>query len=355
MRIIEDNVKKGYIKLIPENPDDLWILYNIIKPGDLVTAPTTREIKGDKGSSSRRIPMKLTIRVKTMEFQPFTERLRIRGIVVEGPDKFGVKGHYHTLNIEIGTPLTIYKDEWSEYYLKRLREATTPRGRILLVALDYDEAVITLLGEQGVKTLYEETAHIPGKNEPQQYESSLKRYLEELTSRIAELIDKYDPGVVVVASPGGLAKEVYGMLKEKKPHVSIIVDHVSMGGSAGVKELLRRDSVRNALRDLSLVKASRILEEFRRRLIKEPDMIAYGIDEVLEAVQANAVDKLVVVEDHLRSYDEEYRRRIEELLDEAYKRRAEIVIVPSKTDVAEEANAFTGIIALLRYPFKRFI
>ncbi len=341
------------MKVVPEDPDDLWILYNIIKPGDLVTAPTTREIKGDKGSSSRRIPMTLTVRVKNMEFQPFTERLRIRGIVVEGPERFGVKGHHHTLNIEIGTPLTIYKDRWSLYQVKRLYEASKPRGRIMLVALDYDEASIALLGEQGLRILYDESTRIPGKDEPQQYESSLKRFLEDLANRVIELYDKHRPDIVVIGSPGSLAKRLSEIIGSRR-RINISIDHISMGGVSGINELIRRDSVKNAIRDLSLIKASRILEEFKKRLIRDPDLVAYGFEEVREAVKANAVEKLLIVEGMLSSYDEEYRRRVEELLDEAYRRRAEIVIVPSKTVVAEEVEGFTGIIALLRYPFKRF-
>jgi Predicted RNA-binding proteins len=39
------NLKKGFVKVVPESLDDLWHLYNIIYKGDEVYAYTTREIK----------------------------------------------------------------------------------------------------------------------------------------------------------------------------------------------------------------------------------------------------------------------------------------------------------------------
>ena len=141
VKIIEANLKKGFLKLIPETTDDLWILYNVIEEGDIVVAKTTREVKGDEGSSGRRIPMTLAIKVRHVEFQQFTERLRVRGIVVEGPERYGVKGHYHTLNIDTGTLLTIFKEEWPSYLVKKIRDACRKRSGVLLVALDYDETL----------------------------------------------------------------------------------------------------------------------------------------------------------------------------------------------------------------------
>ena len=46
--------------------------------------------------------MILTVRVEAVEFQAFTTRLRIRGIVIEGPEKYGVVGKNHTHSIEPG-------------------------------------------------------------------------------------------------------------------------------------------------------------------------------------------------------------------------------------------------------------
>ena len=351
LKILEKELKKGYVKVIPENQDDLWILYNIIKPGDIVRAQTTREIKGDRGGSSRRVPMTLTIKVKTLEFQPFTERLRIRGVVVEGPEKFGVKGHYHTINIEIGKPLIIVKEEWPLHIVKRLEKASKLPGRILLIALDYDEATIKLLGEQGVRDMYSSYSLLGGKREPEAYERNLEKYIEEIADKIINITSREKPEIIIIGSPASLSEKLKNKLREKGFKGKIITDHISIGGEPGIRELLHRDSVKNAIKDLSVIKASYILGEFRRRILKEPDLVAYGIEEDEEAVKANAVDKLLINEELLKSYDEGFRRRIDKLLDEALRRGAEIVILPMNTDISMELESFTGILALLRYPY----
>ncbi|MEM2320004.1 MAG: mRNA surveillance protein Pelota, partial [Candidatus Bathyarchaeia archaeon] len=48
MKVLEINLKKGFVKVIPETLDDLWHLYNIIYKNDEVYAYTTREIKSDE-------------------------------------------------------------------------------------------------------------------------------------------------------------------------------------------------------------------------------------------------------------------------------------------------------------------
>lgn len=352
MRILEKDLKKGYIKVVAEDQDDLWALYNIIKPGDRVTAATTRDVKHEEGGSSRRIPMILTIEVKALEFQPFTERLRIRGIVVEGPERFGVKGHHHTLNIEPGKPLIIWKDEWSKNELEIMNRFTSRKQRILLVAFDYDEASVALLTEQGVRLLEDFASNIPGKREPALFQKGLENYLSSLSEKIAGYIDRFNTDIVVIASPGDLQRRVAKRIRERK-RINIITDTVSIGGQSGIRELLRRDSIREAIKEISIIKAQKILDEFHRLLSKNSDMVAYGIDDVEYSVRYNAVDKLLVSEELLRVYDEELRRRVSSVLDEAYKRRAEIIIVPHNSDVGIEIEGLGGIIAILRYPLNK--
>ncbi|ADI32669.1 mRNA surveillance protein pelota [Staphylothermus hellenicus] len=352
MKVLEKDLKKGYLKILPEDQDDLWALYNIIKPLDRVTATTTRDVKHGEISSSRRIPMTLTIEVRTLEFQPFTERLRIRGVVVEGPERYGVKGHYHTLNIDPGKPLVIWKEKWGRNELEIISRFTSRKQKVLLAAFDYDEAAIAMLTEQGIRLLEDFASNIPGKREPALFQKGLEKYLSSIAEKIFNYINKFQVDIVVIASPGDLQRRVARIIKEKK-QVNIITDTVSIGGQGGIRELLRRDSVREAIKEINIIKAQRILDEFHKYLSKNPDMVAYGIDDVEYAVKHNAVDKLLVSEELLRVYDEEARRRVSSILDEAYRRRAEIIIVPHNSDVGLEVEGLGGIVALLRYPLKK--
>ena len=102
MRVLHRDPKTGEIKMRVENPDDLWHLHNLLLPGDLVRASTTRreEVKSDKVRPERgeKVRVTLTIRVEGVEFQAFSDRLRITGVIVDGPQDLG---RHHTLNIGV--------------------------------------------------------------------------------------------------------------------------------------------------------------------------------------------------------------------------------------------------------------
>ena len=113
MKVIFKDLKHGEIKLMPENLDDIWHLYNIVDAGDLVRAVTFRtdEQKDDKIRSKKaeKKRMKVGIRVSEVKFHEFSDRLRIQGKIIEGPQDLG---SFHTFNItdESMEPISIIKN-----------------------------------------------------------------------------------------------------------------------------------------------------------------------------------------------------------------------------------------------------
>ena len=51
VKIIEKNLGQGFVKVVPDSPDDLWHLYNVIYKGDEAYAYTSRAIKSDTETS----------------------------------------------------------------------------------------------------------------------------------------------------------------------------------------------------------------------------------------------------------------------------------------------------------------
>ncbi|HDH81668.1 MAG TPA: mRNA surveillance protein Pelota, partial [Thermoplasmatales archaeon] len=123
MKVLYKNLKDGEIKLLIQNTDDCWHLYNIIEEGDLASAFTYRtksqtddKKREGKGEKER---MYLTIRVTEVSFQEFSDRLRVQGIIEEGPQDLG---KHHTFNLKVGDEIKIKKN-WKKYHLKRIEEA----------------------------------------------------------------------------------------------------------------------------------------------------------------------------------------------------------------------------------------
>jgi protein pelota len=152
LRIRNKDYNTGEIKLMVQNMDDLWHLYNVIEPGDLVFALTTRreDAKADTLRSERgeKKKMRLGIRVEKVEFHEFAEWLRIHGTIEAGPQDIGA---YHTLNITKDDDLSIQK-VWSRHQLNILERAEkdTEKPLITLIAIDDDEATIAQIREYGV-------------------------------------------------------------------------------------------------------------------------------------------------------------------------------------------------------------
>jgi protein pelota len=352
MKILVVDRKKGLVRLIPENTDDMWLLSTIIQKGDLVRAKTLREIHfGERGSGrSARVPMILTVKVEDVEFQPFTTRLRVRGIVVEGPEKYGVQGKYHTLSIEPGREVDIIKPSgWPQTLLSKLEEYSSYQASALIIAVDYDEYAIALVRGQGLKILASGSTGIPGKADPHRDEK-LKEAVNVIAKYAVEIAAREKPLLIVVAGPGIVKELVAERIRELLgSQYNILVDDVSIGGEAGVYEEIRRGVMRRALREAAIITAERIVEEFERRLAKEPEKVAYTLPKVLKAVEAGAAAEILLLDNLLHSPDENVRKAVETLLKLADATGAKIHFVPSDSHVGFKLKAFGGIIALLRY------
>ncbi len=346
MRILEFQENKGIMKLKVEDEDDLWVLYTTIKPGDLLRAKTARDVSF--GSSKEKINMVLTIKVTHLEFQPFTTVLRVRGIIVDGPDKFGLKGSYHTIKIYPGREFTLIKERWDKASLERIRRAIERKGSALIVAIDYDEYAVALAKGQGIAWLGEGSLHLPGKDDINR-EKIMEKVIKELSKIIIDEAKKRNVPVIIVG-PGSLKE----MLAEevKKAGVKVLVDNASMGGKAGVLEAIRRGTVMKLVKESEALEALRLIEEVMKHVAKDDGYALYGIDEVEAAAKANAVKTLLVTDRMIHHENEEIREKIWRILEEVERKGGRVLIVPKDSEAGERLVSLGEIVALLRYPIK---
>lgn len=346
MKIIFEDLRKGIVKVRVENADDLWVLKTIINEGDIIAAKTLRDVKID-GEGKRRLPMVIAIKVKNVYFQPFATRLRVHGVIVDAPDRYGLKGSHHTLNIDVGTEVSITKESWSKSQLQRLRKASGRWVNALLIATDFDEVSVAMLYHQGIRYLVDRSLPGVSSNEP----NSIERVVNNIVELVRPILAREDVRLIVIGSPAFLkdliAKKLIALLPRDKG-IKVYRDSVSSGGRAGINELIRRDIVKNLLKEVSAIEAEEILNEFMMYLSKRPERVAYGVESVKLAVRANAVSKLLVSEELLSG---DSREVIEEILSEAESRGAVVRIVPTETPTSVKLNALGGIIAVLRYDF----
>ena len=182
MKVLEHNQKKEEITLKIENLNDLWNLYNIISKNDRVGARTHRRVVLKEGTKGERKPMWLKLKVEDIAFHEFSNRLRIKGTILEGPEDFVSYGTYNTFNIELGQKLTIIKDKWLKSELRRIKETSKFESNfiLLIIAVETGLANIDLISNFSHSRITTIKKNIPGKRYEQSHRNkALNDFFEE--------------------------------------------------------------------------------------------------------------------------------------------------------------------------------
>lgn len=132
-RIKKDNT----VGIIPEHKDDIWHLYNLISPKDLVTASTMRKVRMMSGAINsdtvvkkfffhhnqiKRIRLNLCVSIENISVDLNAEVIRLSGKNTTESEHIQI-GQYHTLKITPETKITIKKEIWDSLALDRLNTA----------------------------------------------------------------------------------------------------------------------------------------------------------------------------------------------------------------------------------------
>lgn len=347
--------KKGRVLgLYLETEEDLWLLYTLLRPGDLVTMRSLREVSVGGSGEARRVPMVLTVEVRSMEFQPFTNRLRVRGIVKRGPEEYGIQGKHHTLAVEPGSYLEVYREEgWSRLDLKRLEKRAEKTVRVLVVSVDDDEWCVAEYSFSGVRVLRSVSVPRRAKMQGLESEEPERALLEEARS-LRDLLARGSYASILVVGPGIWVERAVRVLREALGEkVRLVTESWPHGGLKAVMDLESMGTVRRLLSESSAALAAEVLEEALARLARGDSRVAIGLEESLRASEVGSVDRLVLVDELLATYDVRLRESVERLLRVVDERGGEIVIVPSKTIIGERLAQLGGVIALLRFGVPR--
>jgi protein pelota len=341
VKVLRRDLKSGSIKLLPQNMDDLWHLYNLIEPGDLVRATTFRreERRPDKLRPERgeKVRLKLAIRVEKVEFREFSDRLRIHGIIEEGAMDLG---SYHTLNVGPGDALEIMK-EWRASHLRRIAEAVkaTERPLVLLVSLDDEAALVAEMHQYGIREVAEIRSRGGGKLYPGEPSK------EEFFAQILEKLRQMDPSTsLVILGPGFTREDFLKYGRQREPRLFERAHSFATGhaGMTGIQEAMKGGLAARVLDESRVATETRAVERVLEEIARE-GMYAYGPEEVRAAVESGAVDTLLVTDDMVRSQD------VEDLLAQVERRKGKVLIVSTHHDAGRKLRSLGGLAALLRF------
>ena len=351
VKLLFQDPHTGVLRLKVQTPSDLWRLSRLLAPGDRVGAVTTRrdsEAPSDTPAAQRdRRTLFLTVRVERVEFHEFTGHVRVTGpITEESPEG----GRYHTLDLEVGADVTVTKSALSPSDRTLLEEGlrNPEEPVLLLVSADTSSSAVVRLKGRSVEIVDERDARGLGKygrTKASGREKDREGYVEELLKVLAPELARGQG--VVVSGPGFFKEELARRLGERFPEWRgrIRVFGTSESGLPGVHELLRSGKAAEAL-SASVVAQEEATVERLLRSLGEGGLSAVGDGEVSQAVQASAVETLLVLEDRLTE------RPVQDLVESAHQAQSEVLIVRADGEAGRRLRGLGGVAALLRYPFR---
>lgn len=332
---------EGEITLLPESVDDLWHLKHLIEKGDLVFALTFRKVESvtDKlrPEKTERKPMRLGIRVESVEFHRFVNRLRISGMIESGLDV----GSHHTISVEPLRDVSIIK-HWRHDQLDRIKKAIqeSQRPKIAIVTVEAGNANVGVLRQYGV----EETASITqsgGKLEEGSQNDFFARIYDQLIQTGAE--------DYIIAGPGFVKEDFIKFAKQKDTHFSdrTFVENTTSVGISGFQEVLRRGAVDRLIKDAHLVRETRLMDDLLEE-IAAGGKAAYGMDEVTKAQAWGAIDTLLIADETLRN-EREKGTAIDGLLTAVDNSKGHVVVFSTDFEPGKRLEKLGGVAALLRF------
>ena len=357
MKIVEKNLRQGFVKVVPNSQDDLWHLYNIVYVGDEVYAYSSRAIKSDteysRPRSAERVSAFMGVKVESVSWDKFLGKLRIHGLICLAPEPIP-PGAHHTLSIALNQPITIVKKEWATHFLERLKRAGEAEKAILILAIDDEGFAIAETRQYGVEIKVEERVKLPGKLEAEKRTAATKQYFNRvLNSLNQQWASEHAP--IIIVGVGFVKKDFARFLAEEKSDInSSVVDvkSINNGGTAGIYEALRSGVLLKAASRLRVVKESEIMEEVMKRLGTGESKVAYGFADVENAINLGAVEKIIVTDSLLRESEDDQRLRLEKLMHEVERRNGNIIVVSTEHEAGAKLTALGCIAALLRFTLR---
>jgi protein pelota len=358
LKILASNYKKGVVKLVPENLDDLWHLYNLIYPGDVVYARTTREVKVDsefgRPKKGKRIMLVLGVRAKDATWDKTLNRLRVHGLLVDAPEDVAGEGSWHTLNVTIGESLTVVKEKgWARHMVERLeRAAKTATAPIIIVSIDDEEYCVAVMRQFGVDVKVEQKVKLPGKREPERREVALRRAFQDTADAVREVWESAH-GPIVILGLGFVKDGFVRFLRDEASDVAekvVEVKSVHTSGRAGIQEALRSGILMAAFKHVRVAEETVVVEEVLKRLGANRRDVTYGFDEVEKANTYGAIETLLVTDSTLRGLDDDKRLALEQIMKSVEEKSGKLFVVSAEHEAGEKLQSLGGTAALLRYP-----
>jgi protein pelota len=350
MKIIEEDEKEATVEVLPETLDDLWHLSHIIEVGDNASSLTTRRIQdntGDKLRSDRGVKKTfyLGLDIESISFHLFTGKLRLTGVITRGPEDLIPLGSHHTLEVKLNSPLTIRKERWPKWAIKRLNQAIEASDKLsaIIVVLEDDTATLGLMRQYGIEYYGPIKGHVSGKRI---IDKNRQKNIIEFYEKVIESVTKFDSiQNIVIAGPGFVKNDFYDYLKDKHADLAkmAIVEPTGAGGRNGIAEVLKKGTVEKLTSENRVAYEMAAVNDLLTQIAMNSSKIAYGVREVTNASNMAAVSRMLILDTIIPQHD------MSEVMEMVENMKGEVMVISSEHDGGKQLESLGGVAAFLRY------
>lgn len=342
MIIEKKDLKNGIIKLRPQNQDDLWLLSQIIDINSFATAKTTRKIKISETKVEKKTYI-LKVSINSVKYE--NEVLRLLGKVVSEVDDIP-KGSSQSLSISINDLLTI-EQGWLNYQIEKLEDATKEKIKILLIAMDREEAYFAKMTSNGYEILSNFKGEVFKKSENGLVGGG--GFYQEVSTKLEEYYERLNVDKIIVASPAFFKEDFLKQFKNEEIKKKIHLATISSVGSNSFVELLKREEVKAVFSQERFEKELFYVDKFFEELSKD-GKCTYGLDQIKQKTEQGSVEILLLTTKLINAYREkEEFKTLENLMKLVEQINGKVMIIESSNDAGKRLDGITGIGAILRY------
>lgn len=356
MKVVDKNLtlnQPGTVKIIPEESDDLWALYNLIAAGDTITADTTRKVhlESTKNTASR-VKLTLPVKVTRLHFHKDSSTVRVQGRNMEA-NQFVPAGSFHTLTLERNKGFELTKKIWNSASLASLTETSeiSSGADLAVLLLQQGQAELYLVGKGSTMLCSKIEASAARRR------STVNVFFQDIFNAFLKHVDFSTIKSVVIASAGSAKDEFRRFLlsEAKRLKVKSIEDNKSrivVAGCKGgdLKEVLNDNGVMNMIKDSKVVLEIRAFRELWDLIESNSGRACYGPNNVEAAQEMKAVETLLITDDLYRSADIKTRKKYMGLVKSVRGGGGKALIYSSMHVSAEQLAQLTGVAAILRFP-----
>mmetsp|Transcript_19667 Transcript_19667/g.54879 ORF Transcript_19667/g.54879 Transcript_19667/m.54879 type:complete len:382 (-) Transcript_19667:320-1465(-) len=368
MKLLSKNFSKdgeGHVRLVAEESEDMWHAYNLVRPGDRVTATTFRKVGRETGTGteSERIKLKLSVEVESTDFDAEGGTLRIRGRNLTENEYIKLSA-YHTLELEVQRPFTLEKSVWDAMDIERVKMATDPKlsADVAAVLITEGLAHLCLVGSATTLTRAKIEANLPRKRGPAVagYDKAYTKFQENVLQAILRHVDFNIVKCLIVAGPG-FAKDTFKEYLEAEAvrrDLRVLIENKSKimlapASSAykhALQEVLSNPLISGRVANTMAAREVSSLKAFMEMMARDSARAFYGPGHVFAANEIGAIQTLLISDSLFRINDVAKRKRYVGLVDSVKESGGEALIFSSMHVSGEQLKQLSGIAALLRFP-----